>query len=301
MSLRLALTNAVLRLAARPRLRRIRDIRQARREFAFFCRLFLRSPAGVAVDETPGTPPMLRFTPPGAGPSPVILYLHGGGFTVGSPRTHRAVIGRLARAAGMVAVGPVYRLAPEHRFPAAQEDARAAWDALVRQGLPPERIALAGDSAGGGLAFGLLAELCAQGTPPFAVVGFSPWVDLTGSGESPRANAATDRLLPAGRFGELAGHALGDHPPEDPRASPLFADFPGAPPVQLWAARGEILLDDSRRLADHLRRQGATVDLRLVPEVPHAWPVMAGLLPEADAAVEDAAAFLRRHAPAAAP
>ena len=298
MSLRLALTNVVLRLVARPRLRRIADIGQSRREFAFFCRLFLRPPAGVVVDDRPGDPPLVRFTPAGAGPAPVVLYLHGGGFTVGSPRTHRSVIGRLARSAGMAAVAPDYRLAPEHPFPAAQDDARAAWDALVRGGLRPDQIALAGDSAGGGLAFGLLADLCAQGTPRFAVVGCSPWVDMTGSGASLRGNAATDLLLPAERFGELAGMALGGHPPGDPRASPLFADFPSCPPVHLQASRGEILLDDSLRLANRLRQAGAKVELRLSSGTPHAWQVMAGLLPEADAAIDAAADFLRRHMPA---
>ncbi|HVL19724.1 MAG TPA: alpha/beta hydrolase fold domain-containing protein, partial [Amaricoccus sp.] len=186
-----------------------------------------------------------------------------------------------------------YRLAPEHPFPAGLDDCRAAWEALLAEGERPQRIALGGDSAGGGLAFALLHLLLGDGAPPPAcVVAFSPWVDLTLAGESLGRLARRDALLPAGRLSETRALYLGGADPRDPRASPCLGAFEGGPPVLIQASRVEILLDDARTMAERLAADGVTVTLDLWDAVPHVWQFYHGRLPEADAALDRAAAFL---------
>ncbi|MFM2390698.1 MAG: hypothetical protein RLZZ437_2253 [Pseudomonadota bacterium] len=291
MSLRLTLLNAFFRLVAKPRLRRTTDPARARRDFALAARLFL---AGGRPAARVGTKPvMVRHDPPSGPTEQCILYFHGGGYIVGSPDTHRAVAHRLAQDSGFSVWLPDYRLAPEHPFPAAWDDAEAAWAALMAMGRKPGDIVLAGESAGGGLAFALLARLCAAGTPSAGLVAFSPWVDLTGKSASLTANASRDPLLPAEAFGLLTQHVLAGHSPEDARASPLFAAFPGCPPVLLQCADTEILRDDTVRLASVLRGTGASVTLQMSADTPHGWQLMVGRLPEADAAVQGAGIFVR--------
>ncbi|MGB3146634.1 MAG: alpha/beta hydrolase [Paracoccaceae bacterium] len=296
MSLRLRLLNAGLRALARPRLARLTDPAVARRDLSMTARLFLARPKGVTVDRVAAdgpVPPHLLLTPPGAGPG-ILVYFHGGGYIAGSPETHIGLLAALARAAGVCVIAPQYRLAPEHPFPAAPEDAFALWSHLRQSGHRPEEIALGGDSAGGGLALLLLARLCAQATPPAAVLTFSPWTDLSGSGDSCRDNARRDPILPVGRLGELAGFALGELAADDPRVSPLFADYPGCPPLFFAVSGSEILRDDTLRLARRLAAEGAWVEVDIHPDCPHAWPMFAGRLPEADATVRRAGAFLRQ-------
>jgi epsilon-lactone hydrolase len=293
MSLRLTLLNAFFRLVAKPRLRRTTDPQRARREFAFAARWFLHRGRGTARVVVKGAPALVRHDPPGGQTKRAIIYFHGGGYIVGSPRTHRAVANRLAVLTGLSVWLPDYRLAPEHPFPAAWDDADAAWNALLAAGYAPPDVVLAGESAGGGLAFALLARMCAAGTPPAGVVAFSPWVDLTGTCASLVSNAQADPLLPAEAFATLTQHVLAGQAADDPRASPLFADFPGCPPVLLQASEVEIIRDDSLRLAERLRAFGGEVTLQLSPNTPHGWQLMVGRLPEADRCVADAAAFIR--------
>lgn len=289
MSLALKLVNGVLRRVVKPFLRRVRTPAQLRRAF-HLATLPLWWPHGTRSRTTAHWTEFTRgILPPGQ----ALLYLHGGGYVAGSPFTHREMLGRLARLSGLRVVAPDYRLAPEHPLPAAMEDALAAWDRLLAEGLTPDRIALAGDSAGGGLALALLAVLCGRGTPPGAAVAFSPWTDLTGSGASVRENAAVDPIFPGERLPELIAFTLGKVPPEDPRISPLFADFPGAPPVLIQVGSTEILRDDSLRMAARLRDFGAQVDLQVIPRAPHVFQ-MFSILPEARAAMAHAGAFLRR-------
>ncbi|MCU0800362.1 MAG: alpha/beta hydrolase [Rhodobacteraceae bacterium] len=291
MSLRLTILNAFFRAFAKPRLRRTTDPAIARRDFAIAARLFLaRGGAAVGV---PGHPAMQRHDPPGGPTQQALLYFHGGGYVVGSPTTHRGLASRLVQETGLSVWLPEYRLAPDHAFPAAWDDADRAWAVLLGQGHAPDDIVLAGESAGGGLAFALLARLCAAGTPPAGVVAFSPWVDLTGTSESLISNKARDPLLPAAAFGLLAGHVLAGHPADDPRASPLFAAYPGCPPVLLQASDSEILRDDTVNLAGRLRAFGAAVTLQMSPDTPHGWHLMVGRLPEADRAVQAAGLFVR--------
>ena len=298
MSWRLAGLDAWLRLAERPYLAAVRDPAQARARMERQMALLPRPP-GLAVRDAPlGRIPALRLGPADA---PPLLWLHGGAFCLGSPRTHLAMVGDLARRAGMRAALPAYRLAPEHPFPAGLDDCLTAWLALLAEGEGPERIALGGDSAGAGLAFALLADLLRAGLPrPAAVVAFSPWVDLTLSGESLRSLAPVDALLPAARLPEIRDLYLAGADPRDPRASPVFGAYPGAPPVLIQASRAEILRDDAIGMAERLGEDGGNVTLDLWPAVPHVWQVFSGWLPEASAALDRAAAFLRRQLASAA-
>lgn len=226
----------------------------------------------------------------------VILYLHGGAYIAGSPRTHRHFAAAIAGAAGVRAVLPHYRLAPEHPFPAALDDALAAYRHLLAAGYEADEIALAGDSAGGGLAFALSLALEAQGLPPPAcIVGFSPWADLTGTASSLRRNARRDSMLPPRRMAEVVGYYLADHDRTDPLASPAYGVWKAPPPAMILASRSEILVDDATRLAGQLRASGGDVHLELWRGLPHAWPIFTGRLAEADRAVSGAGAFLARH------
>ncbi|GGH49730.1 alpha/beta hydrolase fold domain-containing protein [Frigidibacter albus] len=294
MSRHLGLLNTALRLGTKPALARMRDPVLARAMMERGARWMFRAPPHLLVLDAPlcGVPG-LRISAGRVAPGHAILHLHGGAFVAGSPRTHQAMLGRLSRLSGLEVFAPAYRLAPEHPFPAALEDAEAAFAGLLARGYAPERIALGGDSAGGGLAFALLARLYAAGTVPGFVYGFSPWSDLTGSGESIRRNARADPMLPAARLADVAQMYLQGHPAGDPGASPLFAEFPGAPPVLLQVGSTEILLDDSLRLAERLRGFGAAVDLQLLPGVPHVCQLFDGWVPEARAALRVAAAAIR--------
>jgi epsilon-lactone hydrolase len=291
MSLRLTLLNLFFRGLAKPHLRRTTDPARARRAFALSARLFLARGRGVEVGTTPR---MVRFDPAGGSTGRIILYFHGGGYLVGSPETHRGVGARLAQEAGCSVCLPAYRLVPAHPYPAPWEDAEAAWGALMAQGVAPRDVVLAGESAGGGLALSLCATLCARGTPPAGVVALSPWTDLTGQSASLVSNAVRDPLMPVEGFDRLVGYVLAGHPADDPRASPIFADFPGCPPILFQVGETEILRDDTLTLATRLQGQGAEVTVEVWPEVPHGWQLLVGRLPEADRAVRDAGRFVRR-------
>jgi epsilon-lactone hydrolase len=294
MSLRLGALDLWLRLVEKPRLARARSVPAARARLE---RLVALMGEGVAADEVRlGGGPALRIpAPAGAG---ILLWLHGGAYCLGSPRTHVALVAALARRAGIGAVLPGYRRAPEHPFPAAVEDSRAAWAALRAEGWPAARIALGGDSAGGGLVFALLHGLLADGEPPpSCVVAFSPWADLTLAGASLAALARRDAFLPAHRLAEVRDLYLAGADPGDPRASPHRGRFRGAPPALIQTSRSEILLDDARMMAARLAADGVEVTLDLWNATPHVWQFYHGRLPEADIALDRAAAFLVRHLP----
>jgi monoterpene epsilon-lactone hydrolase len=294
MSLRLRLLNAALRRIEKPMLARV-DVAAARRRFEVSARLFRDPPFAEYLLDRVGVPALWAEVPPARGG--VILYLHGGAHVMGSPRTHRAMLARLSALTGLAACLPDMRLAPEHPCPAALDDAEAAWDALLARGYPPGRLVLGGDSSGGGLVLALLARLLARGERPAAVFAYSPWTDLTASGGSLAANARADPLLPITRMAEARRLYLGALDADDARASPLFARFPGCPPVFLQAGRTEILLDDTLRMAERLAQDGSDVTLDLWPDTPHVVAMFQGWLPEADEVLRRTAAFIRSRLP----
>ncbi|GAA6200986.1 alpha/beta hydrolase fold domain-containing protein [Aquicoccus sp. SU-CL01552] len=291
--------NLILRLTEKPHLARVRDPEVIRARFERRARWLFRPPRDVLerpVQLDTGSRGLegLRVGD-GADTGPVILYFHGGAYVFGSPRTHAALAARLAQLTGLPVCLPDYRKAPEYPFPAAVEDARAAFDALAASGIPAGRIVLGGDSAGGGLALALLGDLCARGADlPAAAFAFSPLTDLGFSGDSFRANAARDVMLPAGRDRDMAQMYLQGADPAQPLASPLMADFTGAGPVWLAAGDTEIMLDDTRRMAAHLRRQGVTVEEVIARDLPHVWPFFWRYLPEGAATLRALAGWISR-------
>jgi monoterpene epsilon-lactone hydrolase len=293
MSWQLRLLDLYLRRVERPKLARAVDIAPTRRGFERAARLVFRAPpyAVFRPDRLGGRPFLWAHGRP-ARPG-LLLWFHGGIYVMGSPRSHRGMVAALAMAAGCRAGLPDYRLAPEHPFPAAFEDALAAWDGLIARGYAPGRIVLGGDSAGGGLALALLAHLLARGgAHPAGLIALSPLTDLARTGASMVENAGRDALLPARSKADPLGWYLRGADPRDPRASPLYADFPDPPPVFLQAARSEMLRDDTQRMADRLRASGGAVTIDMWPNTPHVWPIFRGWLPEADAAIAQAGRFV---------
>ena len=226
-----------------------------------------------------------------------VLYFHGGGFQVGSTRSHRELMACISEAAGCRVLGVDYRLAPEHRFPAALHDACAAFDWLLAQHFRPADIALAGDSAGGGLALSTLLSLRDAGRAmPAAAVLMSAWTDLTASGESYATRATADPIHQRPMILAIARNYLGaDGDARDPRASPLFADLRGLPPLLIQVGDRETVLSDSTRLADQARAAGVSVELEIWEHMIHVFQQFPTELPEAREALQSIGAFLKTH------
>ena len=223
----------------------------------------------------------------------VLLYLHGGGYVAGSAATHRPITAGLAQLARRRVFSLDYRLAPEHRFPAALDDAVAAYRWLLALGVLPRSLALGGDSAGGGLALATLLRVRDEGLPlPACAVCFSPWTDLAGTGQSVRLNDGRCAMFRSGNLAEFARAYLDVASPLDPYASPLYADLGGLPPLLVQVASTELLLDDARRLHDKVRSAGGVSELEVFDGVFHVWQMLDGLVPEARAALRQAAAFM---------
>lgn len=306
MSLQLRLLNVWLRFFIKPKLRRMKDPQQVRDSLERDAARFFAMPEGSHVvadrirrDGAPADAGMLDVQWVSTGRPDrrrVILYLHGGAYIAGSCETHRHLAAALAGAAGVRAILPDYRLAPEDPFPAALEDAATAYRHLLSAGYDSHEIAIAGDSAGGGLGFALLLLLQREDLPkPACLVGFSPWTDLTGDSPTLTLNAKRDAMLPGSRLVEAVQYVLNGHDPGDPLASPVFGEWKAPPPAMLFASKHEILLDDSVQLAHRLRAAGGDVTLELWRHVPHAWPIFTPRLPEAVKAIATAGAFIARH------
>jgi len=222
----------------------------------------------------------------------VLLYLHGGGYVTGSIVTHRALASRLAKESGLRTLVIDYRLAPEHPYPAALDDAAAAYRWLLSSGIAANEITVAGDSAGGGLALALLMKLRAEGEElPAGAALLSPWTDLTVSGKSHYTRAKMDPMLTIGDLLAMGRHYVQDASPADPLISPLYGDFAGLPPLLIHVGENEILLDDAARAADKAKAAGVEVQYKSWPGVMHVFQAIAPL-PEAQAAVSEIAEFL---------
>ncbi|MGB2670609.1 MAG: alpha/beta hydrolase [Candidatus Acidiferrum sp.] len=222
-----------------------------------------------------------------------MLYLHGGGYFACSAETHRPITVAYALQ-GFRVFAANYRLAPENQFPAALDDAVAAYRGLLGEGYSPENIVVGGDSAGGGLAICLLLDLRAKGIPlPAGAAVFSPWTDLAATGESIRTNADRCAMFHGKDIGPSARYYLGDIDPRNPLASPLYADLAGLPPMLIHVGANETLRDDSTRLAERARAAGVRVELKVWPVVPHAWQLAPQKIPEARQSLRESAAFLR--------
>ncbi len=249
-------------------------------------------------DTTVGGVPAIVATPTEVPIERHILYLHGGGYVVGSPRTHIALCARLAKRARAAVSVIDYRLAPEHRYPAAIDDCVAAYHGVIEQ-TDPSLVTIAGDSAGGGATLATLCALRDAGAPlPAAGYVLSPWTDLTGRGETTRTKAEVDPMIDPSALVAVAELYAGDRPLDHPGISPLFADLRGLPPLLVQVGSDEVLLSDSIRLTERARAAGVPVDLDVRPAMWHVYQAFAGMMPEATAAVIEAAGFIRAKAPA---
>lgn len=234
-------------------------------------------------------------TAPGAATADrAVLYLHGGGYVLGSVNTHRDLLGRISRAAQVRVLGLNYRLAPENPFPAAVDDALSGYRFLLEHGFKPARLAVAGDSAGGGLTLATLVAIRDAKLPsPAAGVCISPWVDMEAKGESMVTRADKDPIASRDALFMMAQAYLGDKDRHTPLAAPLYADLKGLPPLLIQVGDSEVLLDDSNRMAERARSAGIKVKLEVWPEMIHVWQLFASFLPEGQQAIDVIGNFLR--------
>jgi monoterpene epsilon-lactone hydrolase len=254
-------------------------------------------PADVITSlSAPGGVPAVEVTVPGAGAGDLILYFHGGAYAMGSAQAAAGLAAGLAREAGASAMSVGYRLAPEHPYPAALDDALAAYRALLDEGLAPERIALAGESAGAGLAAAALVAIRDAGLPmPAAAVLMSPWADLSLSGASITGKAAADPVLTAAGLRRRAADYADGTDPRIPGISPVFADLRGLPPLLVQVGTHEILLDDAVRLAAAAAAADISVTLDVTAGVPHVFQGFASVLNEGAEALARGGTFIRSH------
>jgi epsilon-lactone hydrolase len=224
-----------------------------------------------------------------------VLYLHGGGYVIGSPRSHRHLAAAIGRSAQTRVLLPDYRLAPEHPFPAAVDDAVAAYRWLLDRRIAPSRIVIGGDSAGGGLTVATLLALRDQKVPlPAAGVCISPWVDLTCSGASYTTRKAADPIVKFDGIAMMSKAYLAGQDVKTPLASPLFADLGGLPPLLVQVGDDEVLLDDSVQLVDRAKKAGVDATLDVWPKMVHVWHWFFPMLDEGQAAIDKIGEFVRK-------
>jgi acetyl esterase/lipase len=280
----------IVKWRVKRKLRRIRDYQVARKilrpapyTVPATVRISPTQVGGVSGEWVEGT---------GSAAKSILLYFHGGGYFGCSAASHRPISVGFALQ-GFRVFSADYRLAPENPFPAAVDDAVAAYRGLLAEGYAPQSIAVAGDSAGGGLAIALVLALRDVGLAfPAGAAVFSPWTDLAATGESIRTNAARCAMFHGPDIGLSARYYLGDVDPRNPLASPLYADFTGLPPLLVHVGADEVLRDDSTRLAERARAAGVRVELKVWPVVPHAWQLAPQKIPEARQSLRESAAFL---------
>ncbi len=226
----------------------------------------------------------------------VILYLHGGGYNIGSPNTHRELAAHISMESGAKVLLPDYRLAPEHPFPSALEDATSAYRWLLGTGLTGRNISIAGDSAGGGLSIATSISLRDAGEPsPASIACISPWTDLEMTGNSIKTHAEIDPMLNLQSLKIMASNYIGDADPRSPLISPIHADLKGISPLLIHVGSDEMLLDDSTRIAEKAKNAGVDVTLKIYDKMWHVWHFNVKLMPEARSAIEELGSFIRKH------
>jgi monoterpene epsilon-lactone hydrolase len=236
----------------------------------------------------------VRIDVPQARRDRCVLFFHGGGYAFGSAPLYRDFMWRIGTAAHASVFYFDYRLAPEHPFPAALDDAIEVYRWLATE-FDPQRIAFVGDSAGGGLVLATMKKLRDQGDAlPRAAVAISPWTDLALTGQSLRKNSKADPMLDAAQFPMIAKRYLGAADPHDPYISPLYGDATGLPPTLIQAGSDEVLLDDAVRMAEAMRAAGCEVELDVWPKMPHVWHLYARILPEGRQGIDRIGQFLER-------
>ncbi len=258
---------------------------------------FQRMPPGIEVQPANASDIAVEWLrPTGTGDGRAILFFHGGSYTMGTFNTSRPFAALVAHASKTPTVLFQYRLAPEHPYPAALEDATATYRWLVTQGISPHNVIFAGESAGGGIAMATAVSLRDQGDPlPAAIVCLSPWVDLGLTGESITTRARADPMMNWMRLQSNAARYVGQNDPHSPLISPIYADLHGLPPMLIQVGDHETLLSDSVRLADRARQAGVDVTLEVWEGMWHVWQSFGGLVPEGKQAMDKIAAFICKH------
>jgi acetyl esterase/lipase len=281
-------------LPQRSFLRGDRPVQEERADINALAHQWIHPPRSVSVHSIQaGGVPAEWLEPQTAANDRVVLYLHGGGYVLCSPATHRGLTGQLARDCPARVLSVDYRLAPEYPFPAALEDALAAYRWLLDQGIAPRSIAIGGDSAGGGLTLSAAISLRETRQPlPAALFLLSPWTDLTFSGEAHRTRAGVDPIFRGSGDRSLATSYAGAHSPAEPLISPLFADLHGLPPTLIQVGDEEILLSDSTELEKALLAAGVEVQLEVWQGMWHVFQVAAPLVPESRLALRHIESFL---------
>lgn len=243
-----------------------------------------------------GDIPTWRFDPPNAAAGRAILYFHGGGYAMGSTRSHGMIVTRLAKHADATLYFPEYRLAPEHPFPAAIDDCVAAYRGLIQDVGGNTRIGVAGDSAGGGLVFAVMQKLRDEELPlPACGVAISPWTDMEGDGTWRAGDPNRDAFLSVGELDAFIAAYLDGNNLRHPYVAPHCGDLSGLPPVLIQVGNTELLLDDARTLATAMTSAGGEVELEIEEGVPHVWHHLAPDVPEATAAIARAGSFMAKH------
>jgi len=293
-SLALRLVKMILRLTFKKKVRDLGKTLKLRKTWERFA-YFLHIAPGVTC--APFTHPSCpaEWLIPEKQPLATLLYLHGGAYCLGSRKTHRAFLSHLCHLTNTRILSFDYRLAPEHPFPAALNDAIEMYHWLRKQ-MGPSSIYIAGDSAGGGLALALLLALKKEAAPlPKGVICFSPWIDLTHQGKTLKTNQKTDPLLYAPSLPVIAKAYIGNEDPSHPHLSPLYGNWHNLPPLFVQAAQEEILLSDSLRLYDKVKNSKGAITLEIWKNRFHAWPYFASFLPEAREAILHVKSFLEEN------
>ena len=297
LSVRGRVMGAVTSATLRPLLREGNDAPHTRRRLELLGMLARRVPRGTQVRaDVLGGVPVQTIVPPTLSSPACIIYLHGGAYVSGSARAYRGLVSHLAYATGCRVIAVDYRLAPENPYPAALQDSRAVYRALLAGGKDPAQLCIAGDSAGGGLTLATALSLRDSALPlPAALMCIAPWADLSCSGDSIHTRSHRERMMTPAGMHKNARHYAGEESLTHPLISPVFADPSGLPPLMIQVGDDEVLLDDSIRFAAAARDHHVDVTLQVWPRLWHVWHLYAGFMPEAKAAIDQLSNFVAHH------